>query len=88
MPSNPPIPPPSVPKVNTSEGMDLDDERTVTEVKNILLHFLEDSPELGPKANDIRKRISVMEEMWLSKKLNTRVHVQMKQLAEGMLLGN
>lgn len=87
-PSMPPIPPPSVPQHNTCEDINLDDERTLTEVKSILLQFLQDSPELGPKANDIRKRISVMEEMWSSKKLNRSVYVQMKQLAEGMLLRN
>lgn len=88
MPSTPPVPPPSIPKHNSCEDIDLDDERTLTEVKSILLKFLEDSPELGPKAKDIRKRINVMEEMWSNKKLNKRVHLQMKQLAEGILLGN
>lgn len=85
MPSMPPIPSPSVPKPNSCEDIELDDEGTLTEVKSILLKFLEDSPELGPKANDIRKRISVMEEMWSNNKLNKMVHVQMKQLAEGKL---
>lgn len=88
MPSMPPIPQSSVPKHNTNEDIDLDDEEMLTEVKSILLQFLDDSPELGPKAIDIRKRISVMEEMWSSKKLNKEVYVQMKQLAEGMLLRN
>lgn len=85
MPSMPPIPQPSISKDNICENVDLDDEGTLTEVKSILLQFLEDCPELGPKANDIRKRINVMEDMWLSKKLNTSVYVQMKHLAEGML---
>lgn len=88
MPSMPPVPSPSVPKHNSCEDIDLDDEGTLTEVKSILLKFLEDSPELGSKANDIRKRISVMEDMWSNNKLNKMVHVQMKQLAEGKLLGN
>lgn len=88
MPSMPPIHQPTGLKQNTCEDIDLDDERTLAEVKSILVQFLEDSPELGPKANDIRKRICVMEEMWTNKKLNKRVHVQMKQLAEGLLFNN
>lgn len=88
LPSMPPRHQPNMPKQNTCEDIDLDGERTLADVKSILVQFLDDSPELGPKANDIRKRISVMEEMWSSNKLNKRVHVQMKQLAEGLLLEN
>lgn len=92
MPGAPPLPtiprsqPPMIPTgpgptINAEQV--LDDQNTLKEVKEILLHVLESSSELGPKSNDIKRRIDVMEDMWLSGKLNTRIHQQMKELAYG-----
>lgn len=84
----PPVPsmPPLIPQpiFNPSEeDNNIDNENTLKEVKGILIHFLESSSELGPKASDIKRRIGVMEDMWLSRKLNKRIHLQMKDLAVG-----
>ncbi|KAI5642299.1 steroid receptor RNA activator (SRA1) domain-containing protein [Phthorimaea operculella] len=59
----------------------IDSESTLAETKTILLEFLESSSELGPKANDIKKRIGVMEDMWTNGKLNLIVQAKMKQIA-------
>lgn len=89
MPSVPPFPtmPPTLPPIltwpiNNPEEVQ-DSHNTLKEVKEILLQFLESSSELGSKSNDIKRRIDVMEDMWLSGKLNTRIHQQMKELAYG-----
>ncbi|KAF9815013.1 hypothetical protein SFRURICE_010571 [Spodoptera frugiperda] len=58
-----PAPPIQVPSIPPQE-INVDSESTLQEVKQILLEFLDNSSELGPKANDIRRRIGVMEEMW------------------------
>lgn len=78
----PPAPPIQVPSKPPQE-INVDSESTLQEVKQILLEFLDNSSELGPKANDIRRRIGVMEEMWSSGKLDSRIFVQMKELAHG-----
>lgn len=52
-------------------------------MKEILLQFIESSSELGSKANDIKRRLGVMEDMWLSGKLNKKIHLQMMDLACG-----
>lgn len=90
MPSVPPFPtmPPTLPPIltwpiNNPEEVQ-DSHNTLKEVKEILLQFLESSSELGSKSNDIKRRIDVMEDMWLSGKLNTRIHQQMKELAYGL----
>lgn len=89
MPVAPPLTtlPPTLPLMThtptTNPEEVLDSQNTLKEVKEILLYFLESSSELGPKSNDIKRRIDVMEEMWLSGKLNTRIHQQMKELAYG-----
>ncbi|XP_063834942.1 steroid receptor RNA activator 1 [Ostrinia nubilalis] len=84
MPAALPVAPPvhSNPKLfQPEEGVDIDSESTLNEVKDILITFLESSSELGPKANDIKRRINMMEEMWTSGKLNKRIHLHMKELA-------
>ncbi|CAK1600106.1 unnamed protein product [Parnassius mnemosyne] len=58
----------------------IDSESTLTEVKDIFVKLI-DSGELGSKANDIRKRIGIMEDMWLKGKLNPQIQTQMKELA-------
>lgn len=63
--------------------MDIDSESALIEVKGILLQLLDTSNELGAKANDIKRRISTMEEMWSGRKLNKQVQAQMKELAVG-----
>ncbi|CAH1643281.1 unnamed protein product [Spodoptera littoralis] len=79
----PPAPPVQVPSILPQE-INVDSESTLQEVKQILLEFLDNSSELGPKANDIRRRIGVMEEMWSSGKLDSRIYVQMKDLAHAL----
>ncbi|KAJ8734960.1 hypothetical protein PYW08_014210 [Mythimna loreyi] len=77
----PPMPPVhQVPSIQPQE-LDVDSESTLKEVKSILLELLDNSTELGAKANDIRRRIGVMEEMWSSGKLDSRIFLQMKDLA-------
>lgn len=65
------------------KDISLDSESTLKKVKEILFKFLENSSELGTKANDIERRLGVMEDMWLSGKLNNRIHMQMMELACG-----
>lgn len=81
----PPAPPIQIPSVQPEET-DIDCENTLKEVKEILLEILDNSSELGSKANDIRRRIGVMEDMWSSGKLDSRIFLQMKILAHGKLL--
>lgn len=87
MPSAPLIPSmlstiqPTGPIMNPED--ELDSLNTFKEVKEILVKFLDSSSELGTKSNDIKRRLGVMEDMWLSGKLNTRIHQQMKELAYG-----
>lgn len=86
----PPAPPVHTnPKIEQQdEGTDVDSETSLNEVKSILITFLDSSTELGPKANDIKRRINMMEEMWTSGKLNKKIHLQMKDLAYGNVLIN
>lgn len=83
-------PPPIVPLTPTiqQEHIDIDGESTLKEVKSILIDLLDNSPELGNKADDIRRRMDVMENMWTSGKLNNRIFLQMKNLAHGKPLCN
>ena len=81
----PPAPPAQIPRIEPQE-VDVDSESTLKEVKGILLELLENSTELGAKANDIRRRIGVMEEMWSAGKVDSRVFGQMKNLAYGEFL--
>ncbi|KAL0849932.1 hypothetical protein ABMA28_011857 [Loxostege sticticalis] len=84
MPAALPIAPPvhSNPvMLSQQEQIEIDSESTLKEVKDILITFLESSSELGPKANDIKRRLNMMEEMWANGKLNKRIHLQMKELA-------
>ncbi|XP_075984863.1 steroid receptor RNA activator 1 [Anticarsia gemmatalis] len=75
-------PPPLVPLVPSIEQEEIvDSENTLKEVKGILYELLDTSSELGNKANDIRRRIDVMETMWSSGKLNNSVYFQMRNLA-------
>lgn len=77
----PPAPPVlQIPSIQPQE-IDLDSENTLKEVKGILLELLDNSTGLSAKANDIRRRIGVMEEMWSSGKLDSKIFVQMKNLA-------
>ncbi|XP_068628940.1 steroid receptor RNA activator 1 [Battus philenor] len=83
----PPLPMPTMtlPQIqnnskNETEDIAIDSESILKEVKNMLLQFV-DSGELGSKANDIRKRIDVMEDMWLNGKLNKDIQIRMKELA-------
>lgn len=92
MPGAPPLPtmPPTLPSMIPTELISnqtvvIGDQNTLKEVKDILLFILEKS-ELGPKSNDIKRRISVMEDMWTSGKLNPRIHQQMKELAYGQYI--
>lgn len=93
-PNLPPLPAVSIPstlpqqvtipkatKVSSDEAIDR--QRSLKEVKEILLTFLNDSTELGLKANDIKKRIDVMEEMWINGKLNATIQSKMLNLACG-----
>ncbi|CAG9107366.1 unnamed protein product [Plutella xylostella] len=79
----PPLIPPvqSMPLNTTSEEVPVNSECLLKEVKEILLEFLDNSSELGPKSNDIKRRISVMEEMWVTGKLNNAIMLRMKELA-------
>lgn len=63
---------------------EVDSESALQEVKTILLELLNSSPELGNKANDIRRRIDVMENMWTDGKLNNRIFLLMKNLAHAL----
>ncbi|CAB3245288.1 unnamed protein product [Arctia plantaginis] len=76
-------PPPVVPLTSTiqQEQIDIDSESTLKEVKAIFTNLLDSSLELGNKADDIRRRIDVMENMWTSGKLNSRIFMQMRNLA-------
>ncbi|KPI93510.1 Steroid receptor RNA activator 1 [Papilio xuthus] len=86
----PPMPVPMVPAVptlstqiisrNESELIEIDSASTLKEVKDILLRFI-DSGDLGSKGNEVKKRINVMENMWLNGKLNKSIQLQMKELA-------
>lgn len=82
VPSFPPIPV-NTAKETPNEAVNNDSDVPLSEVKDILLQFLENSSELGSKANDIKRRIGVMEEMWTNGKLSKQVHVHMKELACG-----
>lgn len=79
VPSAPPIYSNNV--KNQIEDVQMDSENILKEVKGSLLEILENSIELGSKANDIKRRIAIMEEMWLGGKLNNNVYMQMKDLA-------
>ncbi|XP_041974341.1 steroid receptor RNA activator 1 [Aricia agestis] len=76
------LPPPlttnAVPKNNDTVQVDTN---TLVEVKNILSKILEDSSELGSKVESVKKKLSILEEMWANGKLNTQVQIQMKDLA-------
>ncbi|XP_034841409.1 steroid receptor RNA activator 1 [Maniola hyperantus] len=84
----PPLPTTILPPVqiaplepNSQDDIQIDSENVLKEVKDILLEFLESSSELGSKAESIKKKIGIMEEMWLSGKLNKQIQIQMKDLA-------
>ncbi|XP_061709456.1 steroid receptor RNA activator 1 [Cydia pomonella] len=62
----------------------INSESVLVEVKTLLLALLESSSELGAKANDIRRRLDVMEQMWMDGKLNLEVQAQMKELAHAL----
>lgn len=82
---NPSVAP--IPRIEPEDqNLNIDSEGTLSEVKDILLKFLENSSELGPKANDIKRRIQVMEDMWSSGKLNKTIHFHMKELACGKFI--
>lgn len=81
IPSFPPTLPPTEPLTNSDNTSD--SQNTLKEVKDILLQLLDASSELGPKSNDIKRRLAVMEDMWLSGKLNNRIQQLMKELANG-----
>ncbi|CAG9782806.1 unnamed protein product [Diatraea saccharalis] len=85
LPMTTPILPPmhTNPKIiNQPENdTEIDSEGTLQEVKGILIMFLDKSSELGPKSNDIKRRINMMEEMWASGKLNNKIHFLMRELA-------
>lgn len=66
------------------KDIEIDSESTLKEVKDVLLRFV-DSGDLGSKGNDVKKRINVMEDMWLNGKLNKSIQVQMKELAYGKI---
>ncbi|XP_045761482.1 steroid receptor RNA activator 1-like [Maniola jurtina] len=77
------LPPVQIPPLEPKpqDDIQIDSESVLKEVKDILLEFLESSSELGTKAESIKKKIGIMEEMWLSGKLNKQIQIQMKDLA-------
>ncbi|XP_053601222.1 steroid receptor RNA activator 1 [Plodia interpunctella] len=79
LPSTPPVKLP--PRTEPQETVDIDSEHALCEVKDILLSLLDNSSELGQKATDIKRRIVVMEDMWINEKLNKSVQFQMRELA-------
>lgn len=62
------------------QDINVDSESALIEVKETLLTLLDNNSELEYKANDIRRRISIMEDMWSSGKLNKSIHLHMKNL--------
>ncbi|KAM3958305.1 steroid receptor RNA activator 1 [Aphomia sociella] len=78
LPTAPPIPTNFKPECD--DNINIDSESALIEVKGILLSMLDNSSELGTKANDIKRRIGMMEDMWRSGKLNKNIHSQMKDL--------
>ncbi|KAL4705251.1 hypothetical protein ACJJTC_010270 [Scirpophaga incertulas] len=88
MPTIQPILPPmhSNPRLSNLEdsNIEIDSTNALDEVKGILLTFLDNCSELGPKANDIKRRINMMEEMWRDGKLNKKVQSHMKELAHAL----
>ncbi|XP_048005958.1 steroid receptor RNA activator 1 [Leguminivora glycinivorella] len=88
MPSGAPtamVPPNATQKITSSNcDMSINSESVLMEVKALLLGLLESSSELGAKANDIRRRLDVMEQMWQDGKLNIEVQTQMKELAHAL----
>lgn len=68
--------------VNEDSVAIIDSESALKEVKDILMQYV-DNGELGSKTNDVRKRIGVMEDMWLNGKLNNSIQIKMKELADG-----
>ncbi|RVE42753.1 hypothetical protein evm_012577 [Chilo suppressalis] len=84
LPTTVPVLPPmhTNPKIMKQEhDINIDSESTLQEVKGILLTFLDNSSELGPKTNDIKRRIKLMEEMWTNGKLNQKIYILMRDLA-------
>ncbi|XP_013196181.2 steroid receptor RNA activator 1 [Amyelois transitella] len=79
LPTAPPLKLP--PRTQPHENIDVDSEKALGEVKDILLSILDNSSELGQKASDIKRRIGLMEDMWTNEKLNKNVHFQMRELA-------
>ncbi|XP_038209383.1 steroid receptor RNA activator 1-like [Zerene cesonia] len=87
MPISPMVPPP-VSNIATiiepQEKVQIDCGKILEEVKDALLEILGDSSELGSKAESIRKKISLMEDMWTSGKLNTQVQIRMQELTRAL----
>ncbi|XP_023947939.1 steroid receptor RNA activator 1 [Bicyclus anynana] len=82
----PPLPTTVLPPQNTSEAKHQDDvvidsTSMLKDVKDILLQLLESSSELGTKAESIKKKILILEEMWSTGKLNKQIQIQMNDLA-------
>lgn len=87
----PPLPtmtPPVIPsqtfKVENNE-IEINSENALKEVKETLLGIVENSTELSTKANAIKQRIELMEDMWLNGKLNKTIQSQMNKLACGKM---
>ncbi|XP_039745348.1 steroid receptor RNA activator 1-like [Pararge aegeria] len=68
-------------EAKSQEDIEIDSASLLKEVNNILVGLLESSHELGAKAESIKKKIGIMEEMWSSGKLNKQIQIQMKDLA-------
>ncbi|XP_063374121.1 steroid receptor RNA activator 1 [Cydia amplana] len=88
MPSGAPtaLVPPSLTQINipSNSELSINSESVLVEVKTLLLELLGSSSELGAKANDIRRRLDVMEQMWMDGKLNVEVQAKMKELAHAL----
>ncbi|CAG4921776.1 unnamed protein product [Colias eurytheme] len=87
MPISPMVPPPMsniTANIEPNEKIHIDSEKILEEVRNALLGILEESSELGAKAESIRKKINLMEDMWTSGKLNTQVQLRMQELAKAL----
>ncbi|XP_059049324.1 steroid receptor RNA activator 1 [Achroia grisella] len=68
-------------KPELDQDINIDSGSALIEVKDILLTLLDTSSELENKANDIKRRICIMEEMWKSGKLNKSIHLHIRNLA-------
>ncbi|XP_072935711.1 steroid receptor RNA activator 1 [Epargyreus clarus] len=78
------LPPPPIPTKPLEEEIQIDSESTLKEVKAIFLERVDSSDGLGTKANDIKRRLEVMEDMWNNEKINKQIQVQMRDLAHAI----